>query len=354
MARPPFVSITERVMIQKLQERGVEMFLMPSSQSPEIEEMGRRGVKIFNLHLEKKLDREGRALLRSIIVDNDIQIVHVTYSMALRNVLRATKGLDVKIIAFYGSLSLHWHDLSSYSSFLNRRVDKIICISDSVAEHVKRQMPSRCRDKVVRIYRGYDTDWFSGITPINRKSLNIADDEFIVCSVANLRWIKGVRFLIRSVNYIPDEVKLKILLVGLKTNSARIKRMVNRTRRPDMFMFIGPVNFAPEYALASDLYVQPSISEGLGRAIIESMCMAKPVVVTDGGGAKEMIDEGVNGFVVRHSSAKAIAECIVRCYELRDSLPEIGKRAQESIEKNINSETTVDQTYIVYEKLLSE
>jgi N,N'-diacetylbacillosaminyl-diphospho-undecaprenol alpha-1,3-N-acetylgalactosaminyltransferase len=84
------------------------------------------------------------------------------------------------------------------------------------------------------------------------------------------------------------------------------------------------------------------------------MCLRKPVVVTDKGGAKELVNEGINGYVVPVKSSKALAETITKCYENRGKLPSMGEMARERIINDFNPRTTIDSTYNLYLDLLKK
>jgi len=75
---------------------------------------------------------------------------------------------------------LYWHDLSSYLTYLNPRVDKIICNSIYVFNHVKKQLFKKNKNKAVKIYKGYDPNWFESVKPFDYSSLGISKNSMIV------------------------------------------------------------------------------------------------------------------------------------------------------------------------------
>ena len=319
LSRAPFTSVADRMLVKGLHLRGVDITVVTPRPTPETTELEREGITVEYLPLEKKITRTGIAALRRILKEGNFDLLHCTYSKALTNGLIAARGMRVKIVAYYGSLSLHWHDPSARMSFLNPRVDRIICASDAVEAHVKKQLPAKRRDRTVRIYRGYDPSWLYGIVPVSRTSIGVLEDDFLICTVGNLRKVKGIRYLIKAVGLLPDDMPVRVLLVGSGTDSQETRRLTEETGRPEWFILQGHVPLSPAYVAPCDLYIQPSLSEGLGRAISEAMCLAKPVIVTDGGGAKEFFAAGDNGFVVKRGSPEAITEAVIKCYKNRHS-----------------------------------
>ena len=352
ISEAPFTTIADRMLVQGLSSMGVDITVITPAVTPETLETERSGIKVIYLPIEKKISFRAIKKIRGILREGRFNILHITYGKAATNGILASLWLKIKVVAYYGSLSLHWHDPSAYLAFLNPKIDRIICNSEAVSVHVKKQLPPGRRNRVVKIYRGYDPSWFDTIEPVTRESLRVSPDEFLVCSVGNLRKVKGIRFLIDSMKFLPQDMKIRILLVGAGTNSDETRKMTSETGRPDIFILQGPVGFSPSYMVPCDLYVQPSLSEGLGRAISEAMCLGKPVIVTDGGGAKEFFAAGDNGFIVKRGSTEAIAEAIINCYKNRDSLHLTGNKARESMLNEFNNRHTVFRTYEVYRNLL--
>src|SRR5665648_1128453 len=126
LSRAPFTSVADRMLVKGLHLRGVDITVVTPRPTPETTELEREGITVEYLPLEKKITRTGIAALRRILKEGNFDLLHCTYSKALTNGLIAARGMRVKIVAYYGSLSLHWHDPSARMSFLNPRVDRII------------------------------------------------------------------------------------------------------------------------------------------------------------------------------------------------------------------------------------
>jgi glycosyltransferase involved in cell wall biosynthesis len=345
-------TLPEIYLYKGLVAKGLELTVIVHWPTPESVELELSGIKVIYLPIIKKIDFRVIRKLRALIRTEKFDILHLTYGKAITNALIASWGLNVKIVAFLGSLSLHWHDPFTYISFLNRRIDMLICLSDGVEEHVLKQVPRRKKKKTIRIYLGYDPQWFKDVKPAERKNLGIPDSAFVVCCVANVRKVKGVDFLVRSSDFLPENLPVWFLLVGKRSDSLKMKKMIHGTKHLNNFITVGYTEEPISYTSICDLYIQPSLSEGLGRSVIEAMCLKKPVIVTDRGGAKELVKEGVSGYVVPVKSAKAIAEKINYCYQNREMLHEIGEKARERILNDFSPQVMIEQTYDLFFNLL--
>ncbi len=348
----PFTTIADRMLIRGLRARGVDISVVSQRPTTETMELEESGISVEYIVFDRKISRKIIGRLREIIDQGSFDLIHVTFGKAMTNSLMAARGRKIKIIGYYGSLSLHWHDPSAWLTFLNPRIDRLICASDAVETHVKRQLPPWRRNRTVRIYRGFDPAWLSDITPLTRKEMGVSEDEFLICSVGILRKVKGLRFLTEAAKLLPKEMPFRIILIGDGTDSPDTLRLAQESGVPERFIHKGHLNNPPAWIAACDLYVQPSLSEGLGRAITEAMCLGKPVIVTDGGGAKELLARGDNGFVVRRGSAEELAEVITQCWKNRDSLSLTGAKARETIMSEFNHSVTVSRTRDLYCELL--
>jgi len=251
-------------------------------------------------------------------------------------------------------MSLYWHDPFNYLSFVNRRLDRLICESDSIVEHSLNQFRKRLKGKLVRIYKGFDPAWTNGVTVKKRSDLNIPENAMVVGCVANVRRVKGIPYLIRSAEFLPDDLPIYFLMIGPGMDSSPVSKKIGRTKYRNNFRTVGYTNEVFSYVSLCDLYIQPSLSEGFGRSVLEAMALAKPVIVTEVGGAKEQVIPGKNGFVVPVKSAKAIAEKIHSCWMNRARLTEMGRASRERIISEFNPGIMVQQNFDLFRELMNK
>ncbi len=96
----------------------------------------------------------------------------------------------------------------------------------------------------------------------------------------------------------------------------------------------GVIPDTAEFYKRISVYVQPSVTEGFGIPVLEAMSYGRPVIVTEGAGANELITEGVDGFVVPIRSPDAIAEKIKFFQKNPDKVAEMGLNARATALKN--------------------
>jgi len=144
-----------------------------------------------------------------------------------------------------------------------------------------------------------------------------------------------------------------LLLVGKGMDLEPYTSLIKKNRMRDNIHVAGFRQDAPELIAASNVLVQPSISgEGLPRAVMEAIAYGTPVVITDTGGGKEVIDDGVTGFVVPVKDPAAIARCVEQLYSDPDKAASMAAQGKSHLQMNFSSERTVEK-YIDYFETLS-
>ena len=109
----------------------------------------------------------------------------------------------------------------------------------------------------------------------------------------------------------------------------------------------------PEVLSAFDVFVLPSQSEGMSNAILEAMAMELPVVVTAVGGAPEVVEEGVSGFLVDYPDSATMAARLSALLGDRERSREVGVAARARVVSRYSSAGMVRQIEDLYAKLLN-
>ena len=342
------ITLPEKKLYKGLKEMGVKMTVVTHYATIESEDLEKAGIQVIYIPIFKKFDFKAVKSLRQILTEGQYDILYITFGKGITNGLLAARNIKIKIIGYFGSLNVHWHDPTAYLSFLNPRLDRIVCNSDGVLEHFVKQGGKRLKNKCIRIYKGYDSEWIQVSSPLSKQALDIPEDAFVICCIANVRREKGIPYLINATRYLPDNLPVYFVLIGKGMDSTKIKRLVSKSSYNKQFRIFGFINEIFPYTAMCDIYVQPSITEGLGRSIIEAMFLQKPVILSGRGGAKELVDEGVNGFVVPAKSSFAIAEKINYCFNNREILPAMGEKSMLKVKKLLDPKEAVEKTYRLF------
>ena len=230
---------------------------------------------------------------------------------------------------------------------------KVIAISQQVKEHLITDFKLD-EFKVRVINNGIDTKNFgdfSGREGMRRK-LGVQTD-FLVGIIARLSDVKGHIYLIQAISRVLRVFpSTKLLIVGQgRTKNALIKEVRDLGLKSSV-IFIPETKNTKDLLAAMDVFVMPSLQEGLGLALMEAMAQGIAVVGSEVGGIKTLIQDNVNGLLVAPADVPALAKAIIRL--LNDSYVRrnLGAQAREFIIANFSKEEMVDKTEAVYQQSL--
>lgn len=305
---------------------------------------------------KSKNDPEFSQRLKETVKENMFNIVHVFGGRNTSNTCIALRKTNAIIIGYMGSTSVHWHDPSAYRTYLNPRMNAIICNSEGNAVHFRKQLFGKAKNKVHMIYKGYNPDWFSNYASFDLSDFGIKSNAIVVASVGNRRKVKAMDLFIKAIKYVKNikELDIHFLLVGNDTDDQFMTNLKNSIPNSENIHLLGYKSNIKEILKRSDIYVQTSIKEGLGRAITESMCLKKPIIVTNAGGCTELVENGVSGYIAENKNEKSIAEKINMLTSSKEKREQFGEESYKRVEEIFNIELTVDKTVALYKSLLSE
>jgi glycosyltransferase involved in cell wall biosynthesis len=345
----------EAAQILGMQKTGlVDISIMCSPESILVDFYRGHGLDVITHKIRKKVSLETIRFIRKLVREQGFQIIHLYHSRALSNGTLAAIGLPVKVVAYRGQPgSLRRYDPISYLNALSPRIDKIICVSKATEVYIREQLWTDS-DKPVTVYKGHDLSWYQD-PPADLADLNLPENAFTVCMIANLRAHKGLHVLLGATHFLPPDAPIHILLVGPKADDPEILAQVAKTANPERIHIMGYRNDAPEVAAASNVIVLPTLKrEGLARAVLEAMAYGCPAIVSSTGGNPEQVADGESGYVVPPDDPQALAEAIVKLWKDPEKCERFGVEARRRIETIFNVENGIEKTLKVYQELVKQ
>ena len=127
--------------------------------------------------------------------------------------------------------------------------------------------------------------------------------------------MKGHNSLIKSLNLLDIELDYKLFIYGNYESDndyyLSLKKLIENLNLASKINFLGFVSDVTKAVAKSDLIISASLeAESFGRTLIEGMAMGKPIIATDVGAHSEIIDDGINGFLVKAGDTKALSKKI--------------------------------------------
>jgi phosphatidylinositol alpha-1,6-mannosyltransferase len=198
------------------------------------------------------------------------------------------------------------------------------------------------------------TRWPSSTLDEIRSRLDLRDRRVIV-SVSRLALKNAVGDLIRALGATkdihPDTV---LLLVGDGEDRPRLEELTNELGLRERVRFVGTVDHreVAKYLLISDIFVRPSMSEGLGTAFLEAMACGLPVVGTKVGGITDFLREGETGLFCQAGKPQTISAALDRILSQPELARKIGSNGRKLVEQEYNWDGVAKRMGDLYDELL--
>lgn len=201
-------------------------------------------------------------------------------------------------------------------------------------------------DKITVIPNGIDIDYYKSITRNNslRKIIGAKENDIVLICVANLLFYKGHRYLLEAFETVYQKKKnIRLFLVGDgKEKGNLLKQIDNYASRYNIHL-LGRRSDVPQLLKISDIFVFPTLFEGMSNAIMEAMASGKAVIATDISENKELIINGETGILVPIKNAGKIAEAIERLIDNPFLKNDLEIRAQAKISSEFSIDAVVQK-----------
>ena len=140
----------------------------------------------------------------------------------------------------------------------------------------------------------------------------------------------------------------RLFIAGVGKMGADLKQRVADRRLTAQVIFAPVVDRAADLLPLFDVFVMPSLQEGLGLSVMEAQAAGLPVVASRVGGIPSLIEHGKTGFLVDPQHSLALAELVIRLLKDPEEARMMGRRAREFIEKNFSAADMAAKTIEVY------
>ncbi len=271
-------------------------------------------------------------------------------------------------MAFYGAAAARWlrkphvitmHGGQRVLSHWRRRLAFRWALRRSRAAATVSEATRRLFLDVLRLPPGAMAVVHNGIVPppsgdpaALRRELGLSEGEILIVSVGNLYPVKGHAVLLEALTLLAGRAYLpawRMALAGRGRETERLKRFAVE-HRLDRVHFLGHRADVPDILAATDIWVMPSLSEGLPLALLEAMFAGKAIVASAVGGIPEVIVSERDGLLVPPRDPEALAAALERLIASAALRSALGKAARERAAEGFSVAHMADD----YERLYAE
>ncbi len=233
---------------------------------------------------------------------------------------------------------------------------RLIIIGDSryALEGTLPYIQNQKNSKGIIISTGIDLDIFVN----KRNSLDIRikykipPNTILIGSTGRIVWQKGYDQLISLLNNFHfSQKQIHFIIAGDGSLKNHYIKAIKESGISDQISFVGNIKDVPEFLLALDIYIQPSITEGFPLSVLEAMAAGLPVICSDAGGLKEMIQNLENGIIYKSQNINDLYEnlCLVLSMT-SDRLGRLSKNAIKTVQNKYSINHSAKQYEIIYKK----
>lgn len=235
--------------------------------------------------------------------------------------------------------------------------DKMVFISQPLIDWAFREGITK-NSKVIKVYSGIELDHFHPVSTEEKKRIRkkwgIGPRDSVIGIVSKLWEGKGHATLIHAFREIKKEMdQAKLVIVGEGYLYEDLVALVDRLGLKDSVLFTGFQMDVFEMIATFDVAALPSFFEGMGRVLLEAMAMEKPVVASRVGGIPDLVEDGVNGFLVNPGKIQELREGLLRVLRDKKLARKLGKQGRKKTTDRFSAEIMIQSIDGIYRELLS-
>ena len=336
----------------------------------DLQQLGQADVSVFQVpplvrEINPVLDAWATVALWRLLrrVRPEVVHTHTSKAGAVGRLAAWLVGIPVVIHTPHGHLFYGYYGrfLSTLVCFgerlLARLTDRIVTLTDRGAEeHVRYKVAGP--QKFVTIHGGNSLAPFRSMrvnATNKRKELGLPPEGPIIGTVGRLVLIKGHTWLIRAVPQVLAEFpQACVVLIGDGPLLGELKELAADLGISQHVVFLGTRHDIPECLAVLDLFVLPSLNEGMGRALLEAMAVGCPVVATRVGGIPDVVADGTTGLLVPPRDDRALAEAILTLLRDRSRRAAYCEAARRYVDGRFDIETMVHNIERLYDEVWQE
>jgi glycosyltransferase involved in cell wall biosynthesis len=165
-----------------------------------------------------------------------------------------------------------------------------------------------------------------------QKELGLSDQDKVLITTSRLVKKNAVGDIITSLTHLSENIKL--LVIGIGPLESELKAQAKDLGLETRIIFAGLKKYEdiPKYLATSDIFIRPSLSEGMGNSFIEAMAAGVPVIATPVGGIPDFLKEGETGLFCEVQNPQSIAEKVQMILDNPELNADLVKKAQKFIE----------------------
>lgn len=236
-----------------------------------------------------------------------------------------------------------------------QKIDRVVAVSEDIRQRVIRER-KLSPEKVVTIHYGVDLRRFAPQEPrLQRAAIGLSHDHLVLGTVARFDHPKGHKYLIAAAPAIVQRFpNARFVLVGDGPLRQQVEQQIDALGVRDHFVLLGFRRDITQLLGLFDLFVLPSLSEGLPNAVLEAMACSNPVVATAVNGVIEVVEHEKTGLLIPPADPERLAAAVIELLSSPDRLKQMGRSGRERVAKFFSVEQQISKFEMLYHSLYEQ
>ena len=298
--------------------------------------------------------------IAEVVKNEGLDIIHAHYAMphAVCGILAkqmTNEGLKVVTTLHGTDITVLGYDSSMQEmiKFAIEKSDAVTAVSNALVKETYDLIQPEKEIKTIYNFIDYPAPFDS--TDITLKAeLNIKEEEKVVIHVSNFRKVKRIPDILDSFASVAKRMPCKLILVGDGPEMGAVNKQIKTLGLSDQVILLGKQENLHELYAISDVCVLMSEKESFGLVLLEAMVHGVPCLGTNVGGIPEVIQDGVNGYIVEEGDTRMAAERLYDLLNDDDNRQVMGENSIRIVREYFETNRIVDQYEDLYASILAE
>jgi glycosyltransferase involved in cell wall biosynthesis len=339
-----------------------------------VDEVRKLGAIVHPIDITNNLSWKSYQSVRQLFIDRNFDVVHTHGGTAGFWMRLGAIGLNQKPILIHTYHGLHYLNFSQISNLsifkqlkgtifkqidrlLLEYTDRVICVCHSDYDKAIAAAVA-IPDRTSIVYNGIEIDKFTNSDPKlrdrHRKLIGIEPTDFVFGNVGRLHVQKGHKFLLQA--FVNVNCRARLAIVGDGELRDELAALADRLQISDRVLFLGARADVAEFLSVIDVFVLPSLWEGQPIALLEALAIGKPCIVSNIDGIPEIIENGVNGYLVNPRDIQELARMMNLAIEYPELMQKFPDREVSAIDPKFfaqNMATEIANLYLFHTQIRS-
>jgi glycosyltransferase involved in cell wall biosynthesis len=347
-------------LVENLNKDEFEPIVLSFTDGPMVDRLKQMGIPAHVIYTEKPFDFTVWPKVKQFLIDQKIEMIHAHGTRANSNVLSSARKLNIPVA--YTIHGWSFHDDQNFllkklrimgEKYLTNRTNVNISVSQANQDSARKYF-SEFKSVIVRY--GINQQKFNPNRALKevRAELGISNDATLVLFVARFTTQKQPLTMAKAfARAVAKNPSLKLLMVGDGDQKSQVHDLVNKLNIGDHIIFQPFRQDVPDVLASADIYVLPSLWEGLPIGLLEAMSMSKAIIASKVDGTSEVIENESNGLLISVDNLEdQLTAAILKLAESKDLRTQLGAKAKEVIREKYSADHMTRQIEDVYRKFL--